>query len=160
MISWSSIEDSFKQRDKDWFTKMPMLGPASRQYLTLDGVYEPPFYASEKGTSNLQPGFRKYKNTDLIEQLNDILRTYKLSAEETTAIKKQISLLKQKVESGAYLAGNPFDMQGPDEVPGPKQVIHEPTGAGMAGLESRTWKNVRDVHDNSSERYKNLLPNN
>lgn len=156
MIPWKSIDEDFKQRDKDTYKNDPRF--KLLDYITLDGVYEPPYYSADGGTSNLKPQNTKEVNNELIQKLRTVLQ-YDLTPEERNKVKQQIKQLQEKNQNAEYLTGNEFDMQGPDSVPGPKQIIMDHSSPSQVGLDGFTWKNRRSVHDNASEKYKNLLPN-
>jgi hypothetical protein len=157
MIPWSEVEDSFKQRDYDWFNKSPSL--RKPEYMPLDGVYEAPYTAAEGGTNNSLPQKRETLFLERIKQINDMLQGYDLSAKEKKDLRTQLEQLKEKMSSAEGLVGSATDMQGPDQVPGPRQVIIDHSSPSMMGLEDFTWENRRGVHENSSDSYKNLLPN-
>jgi hypothetical protein len=157
MVPWRDIEDSFKQRDKDWFTKTPSL--RTPEYMALPGVFEPEGYAADGGTNNLPGQKRKEKFLKRIHRIKEMLVGYDLMPSEKKQLQEQLDELEKMYAQSEYMVGSPTDMQGPDQVPGPRQVIIDHSSPSMMGLEDFTWEKRRDVNDNASNSYKNLLPN-
>lgn len=156
VIPWADLDGSFKQRDYDMLENDPRF--RTPEYIALPGAFEPPAFSADGGTSNLTPSKLKKVNQRLIKQLENILN-FDISIGEQEKIKKQIQMIKQGLLTGQYLQGNPFDMLGPDEVPGPKQAIIDHTSPSMVGLDGFSWEQRHKVWENSTDSYKNLLPN-
>lgn len=156
MIPWKELDETFKQRDKDWFTKSPSL--RNPEYIALPGTQEPPIYPSKGGTSNIDPLKTKDVDTNRLNELVNIYRTYQMSREERFDILKQINDILDKIKGSSAAAGNEFAMQGPDGVPGPKNAIIDHSSPSMVGLDGFTWKQRKDVYNNPDDSYKQLLP--
>ena len=154
VIPWRALDDDFTQRDYDRLHNDPRF--REKEYIALDGVFEPGAFPADGGTSNLESGTTEDVDYKMIEKLQKMME-FDISAEDKAHIGEQIQKLKEKSKSGQYLSGNPFDMQGPDEVPGPKTAIMDHASASMVGLEGFEWKNRR-FPENSTDSYKNLLP--
>lgn len=151
MIPWSEIGGDLMQRDKDWFTKMPTL--TQPEYTPL---YDDKEYLTEEtdgGTNNI---FRAYKKK--IKLLKKQLQNPNITAYQKNIITQQINQLLTILRVNKGVIGSQFDQHGPDSVPGPKYMTPDWSSVSMMGLNSFTWKNRRSVNDNSSDSYKNLLP--
>ena len=154
VIPWQALDGDMAQRDYDRLHNDPRF--KEKEYIQLDGVYEPGAYPADGGTSNLTPAKRKEIHLDIINKLEKTL-AFDLDSQERQGVFDQIAKLKKGLISGEYLQGNPFDMQGPDEVPGPKTVVIDHSSASMVGLDGFEWKN-RKFPEGSTDGYKNLLP--
>jgi len=154
VIPWQALDGDMAQRDYDRLHNDPRF--KEKEYIQLDGVYEPGAYPADGGTSNLSPAKRKQIHLDIINKLEKSL-AFDLDSKERQGVFDQIAKLKKGLISGEYLQGNPFDMQGPDEVPGPKTVVIDHSSASMVGLDGFEWKNRKFPQD-STDGYKNLLP--
>jgi len=154
VVPWSALDGDLAQRDYDRVHNDPRF--REKEYIVLDGVFEPGAYPSDGGTSNLSPTKTKNIHKDTINKLNKML-AFDLDSHERAAVFKQIDKLEKGLSTGESLMGNPFDMQGPDEVPGPKTAVIDHSSASMVGLDGFQWKNRKFPQD-STDGYKNLLP--
>ena len=91
VVPWSALDGDLAQRDYDRVHNDPRF--REKEYIVLDGVFEPGAYPSDGGTSNLSPTKTKNIHKDTINKLNKML-AFDLDSHERAAVFKQIDKME------------------------------------------------------------------